>query len=235
MPLALFGNADKDRTKMKITSKITLFAAIGLLALETFALAADHPATSVGADAALAKLKEGNARFVSNKVSEGKPNAAKRAETAQSQHPFAIIVGCSDSRTSPEIIFDQNIGDLFVVRIAGNVVDDDGLGSIEYAVEHLGARLVVVLGHSRCGAVIAAMAGDTARGHVESLVRALQPAVKAAKGKSGDATNLTITENAALMAAKVRDDAALGDLAKDVRIVSAVYDLETGKVDWAKE
>src|SRR5689334_21419182 len=178
---------------------------------------------SVSPDDALAKLKEGNARFVTNKVSTGKPTAAKRAETAQSQHPFAIVLGCADSRTSPEIVFDQNIGDLFVVRTAGNLVDDHALGSIEYAVEHLGARLIVVLGHERCGAVAAALASDTAPGHVQSLVRDLQPAVQAIKGKHGDANELAIAENARLMAEKIRSEAALGDLAKDVRIIPAVY------------
>jgi carbonic anhydrase len=190
---------------------------------------------SVSPDDALAKLKEGNARFVTNKVSTGKPTAAKRAETAQSQHPFAIVLGCADSRTSPEIVFDQNIGDLFVVRTAGNLVDDHALGSIEYAVEHLGARLIVVLGHERCGAVAAALASNTAPGHVQSLVRDIQPAIQAIKGKEGDANDLAIAENARLMAEKIRSEAALGDLAKAVRIIPAVYNLDTGKVEWTKE
>ena len=128
------------------------------------AVAKDPPVASVSPDVALARLKAGNARFVANPVSKGKPTAARRAETAQTQHPFAIIVGCADSRTSPELVFDQNIGDLFVVRTAGNLVDDHGLGSIEYAVDHLGTRLIVVLGHQRCGAVKAAMASATAPG-----------------------------------------------------------------------
>ena len=144
------------------------------------------PVASVSPDAALARLKAGNARFVANPVSKGKPTAARRAETAQTQHPFAIIVGCADSRTAPELVFDQNIGDLFVVRTAGNLVDDHGLGSIEYAVDHLGTRLIVVLGHERCGAVKAAMASATAPGHVNSLVRDIQPAVEAAKTEKGD-------------------------------------------------
>jgi carbonic anhydrase len=190
---------------------------------------------SVSPDDALAKLKEGNARFVTNKVSTGKATAAKRAETAQGQHPFAIVLGCADSRTSPEIVFDQNIGDLFVVRTAGNLVDDHALGSIEYAVEHLGARLIVVLGHERCGAVAAALASDTAPGHVQSLVRDIQPAVQAIKSKQGDANDLAIAENARLMAEKIRSEAALGDLAKEVRIIPAVYNLDTGKVEWTKE
>jgi carbonic anhydrase len=218
---------------MNITSKVT--ALVSLFSVVAFVFAADHPAASVSADAALAKLKEGNARFVNSKVSAGKPTAARRAETANGQHPFAVILGCADSRTSPEIIFDQNIGDIFVVRNAGNLVDDYVLGSIEYAVEHLGARLIVVLGHGKCGAVVAALASDTAPGHVGSIVRDIQPAVQAVKGKSGDATQLAITENARLMAAKIQSDAQLGEHAKEVRVTSAVYDLASGKVDWAKE
>lgn len=206
-----------------------------MISLATFAFSADHPTSSVTPDAALAKLKEGNARFSSSKVSAGKPTAAKRAETAGGQHPFAIVLGCADSRTSPEIVFDQNIGDLFVVRTAGNLVDDHALGSIEYAVEHLGARLIVVMGHTKCGAVSAAIASDTAPGHVESLVRDIQPAVKAAKAQNGDVTDFAIAENARLMATKIRNDANLGDLAKEVRIVSAVYDIGTGKIEWLKE
>jgi carbonic anhydrase len=220
---------------MKLRSKFSFITSIGLLTLGAFVFAADEHTPSIGPDAALAKLKEGNARFVASKVSDGKPTAAKRAETAQVQHPFAIILGCADSRTAPEIIFDQNIGDLFVVRTAGNLVDDHALGSIEYAVEHLGARLIVVLGHERCGAVTAAVASASAPGHVESLVRDIQPAVVATKGKDGDATDLAVAENARLMAGKVRSDASLGDLAKEVRIISGVYDLDTGKVEWAKE
>ena len=220
---------------MKTTSKFTFVAFVCLVSIITLVFAADHPVASMSADAALAKLKEGNARFVGSKVSSGKPTAARRAETAQSQHPFAIILGCADSRTSPEIVFDQNIGDLFVVRNAGNLVDDHGLGSIEYGVEHLGARLIVVLGHGRCGAVTAALASDTAPGHLQPVVRDIQPAVQAVKGKPGDATQLAVAENARLMAEKIRKEANLGDLAKDVRIISAVYDLDNGKVEWLKE
>ena len=218
---------------MRITFNV--LAIIACSSIVALVLAAEHPVASVSADAALAKLKEGNLRFASSEVSQSKPTAARRAETAQEQHPFAIVLGCADSRTAPEIVFDQNIGDLFVVRTAGNLVDDHGLGSIEYAVAHLGARLVVVLGHQRCGAVTAALASDTAPGHVQSLVRDIQPAVKAAKGKDGNVTDLTVAENARLMAAKIRNEASLGEFAKEVRIISGVYDLDTGKVEWAKD
>lgn len=204
---------------MNMTSKHAFWIAQRVFMLTTSVFAADPPTPSVSTEAALANLKEGNARFATHEVSEGKPHAAKRAETAQTQRPFAIVVGCADSRTSPELIFDHNIGDLFVVRTAGNLVDDYALGSIEYAVNHLGARLIVVVGHDGCGAVKAALTSDTAPGHVQSLVRDIQPAVKAVKGKEGDALHLAITENARLMADKIRSQADFGELAKEVRIV----------------
>ena len=220
---------------MKATSQLTVVAVIACLSAAALTLAADHPVDSVSADAALAKLKEGNLRFTTGEVSQAKPTSARRAETAQAQHPFAIIVACADSRTAPELVFDQNLGDLFVVRTAGNLVDDHALGSIEYAVAHLGARLIVVLGHTGCGAVKAALASDHAPGHIDSLVRDIQPAVIAAKGKPGDALDATITENAHQVAAQIKTKAVLGDLAKEVRIVFAIYDLDTGKIEWAKD
>ena len=198
-------------------------------------MAADSTVPSVSADEALNRLKAGNERFANSKVSTGKPVATRRAETAQSQHPFAIIVGCADSRTAPEIIFDQNIGDLFVIRTAGNLVDDYALGSIEYGVEHLGARLIVVLGHQRCGAVTAALSGGSAPGHINSLVRDIQPAVAASRGKEGDALTNAIHENDAEVAAKIRKEAELGELAAQVRVVEGYYDLDTGKVEWTRK
>jgi carbonic anhydrase len=200
--------------------------------LTSWAIAADPPATSVSADDALTRLKAGNERFANSKESSGKPVAARRAETAQDQHPFAIVVGCADSRTAPEIIFDQSIGDLFVIRTAGNLVDDYALGSIEYAVGNLGTRLIVVLGHERCGAVKAALGGDSAPGHINSLVRDIQPAVSAAKGKEGDALANAVHGNDAEVAAKIKKQAQLGDLASQVRIVEGYYDLDTGKIEW---
>jgi carbonic anhydrase len=211
---------------------LILMAAI---ALSGWATAADPTKLSVGADDALARLKSGNERFAQSKVSEGKPVAARRAETAQEQHPFAIIVGCADSRTAPEIIFDQSIGDLFVIRTAGNLVDDYALGSIEYAVDHLGTRLIVVLGHARCGAVKAALGGSSAPGHIDALVRDIQPAVAASKGKEGDALANAIHENDAEVAARIRKQAQLGEHASEVRIVEGYYNLDTAKVEWTEK
>ncbi len=197
--------------------------------------AARSQVKSVSPDEALARLKEGNDRFTRNPVTVGKPVAVRRAATAQSQAPFAIIVGCADSRTSPELVFDQNLGDLFVVRTAGNLVDDHALGSIEYAVGNLGCRLIVVLGHERCGAVKAALAGPTAPGHVGSLVRDIQPAVEAARGTRGDPVHNTVHENARQVAGKIRREAQLGELAKSVTIIHAVYDLDTGEVEFLRD
>src|SRR5947207_13092190 len=117
---------------MRITFNV--LAIIACSSIVALVLAAEHPVASVSADAALAKLKEGNLRLASSEVSQSKPTAARRAETAQEQHPFAIILACADSRTAPEIVFDQNIGDLFVARTPGNLVDNNGLGSTDNAV-----------------------------------------------------------------------------------------------------
>jgi carbonic anhydrase len=199
----------------------------------SLAFASDPVVPTITPDEALNRLKAGNERFASSKDSTSKPVAARRAETALGQNPFATIVGCADSRTAPEIVFDQGIGDLFVIRTAGNLVDDYALGSIEYAVEHLGVRLIVVLGHERCGAVTAALASASAPGHINALVRDIQPAVAAAKGKEGDKLANAIHENDAAVAAKIRKQAQLGELGAQVRVVEAYYDLDTGKVEWA--
>ena len=118
--------------------------------------------------------------------------AKRRAELAKSQHPFATIISCSDSRVPPEMVFDQGLGDLFICRVAGNVINDENLGSIEYSVDHLGVRLIVVLGHQSCGAVKAAKetiaAKGKAPGHIESLVTAIKPAVESTVNGDLDAT-----------------------------------------------
>ena len=215
--------------------KLTLFITASVFVFANISPGSDHPETpSVTPDAALAKLTEGNKRFADSKVSTAKPTAARRAETAQTQHPFAIIVGCADSRTSPEIVFDQNLGDLFVIRTAGNLVDDYALGTIEYGVEHLGARLVVVLGHQRCGAVKAALENESAPGHINALVRDIQPAVKAVKNKQGDALANAAHENALEVAEKIRKNVQIGELSSQIRVVSGYYNLDTGKVEWDK-
>lgn len=217
---------------MRLHSVVTMIVAVCLLTLSGNMAIAGDTVASVSSDVGLAKLKAGNARFVDNPVSKEKPMAQRRAETAQAQHPFAVIVSCADSRTVPEFVFDQNIGDLFVVRTAGNLIDDHGLGSTEFAVNNLGARLIVVLGHQRCGAVAAALASPTAPGHIDSLVRDIQPAVEAAKGEKGDPLTNTTKANARLVAEKISKEADFGEHKPEVRIVTGYYDLDTGKVHW---
>ena len=157
---------------------------------------------AIGADAALRRLMEGNARYVANKPAH-RDFSAGRAERTRSQYPIAAILSCADSRVAPEFAFDQGPGDLFVVRLAGNFANDDGLASLEYAVKFLGVPLVMVLGHSNCGAVGAAIkvVEDNAvlPGHLPGLVQSLKPAVEAAKAKSpNDLLAAAITENVAL-------------------------------------
>src|ERR1051325_538887 len=132
---------------------------------------------------AISKLKEGNNRYTSGNLQHPGQTSERRTELANTQHPFAAVVCCSDSRVPPEVVFDQGLGDLFIVRVAGNVINDEGLGSIEYGVDVLSARLIVVLGHQSCGAVDAAMktiaAKGKAPGHIQSLVAAIKPVIDA--------------------------------------------------------
>ena len=122
------------------------------------------------AEESLKKLMDGNRRFVSETYDRGDIGPGRRAEISKGQRPFAVIVDCSDSRVVPEFIFDQGLGDLFVIRTAGNIVDDIAIGSVEYAVKHLGVRLVLVLGHDDCGAVKATVAGGKAEGHIDAIL-----------------------------------------------------------------
>jgi len=187
---------------------------------------------------ALGKLKAGNARFVAGDTKHPHQSTLRRTELATGQHPFAIVLGCADSRTSPEVLFDQGLGDLFVIRVAGNVVNDETEGSIEYAVEHLGARLIVVLGHERCGAVKAAKetlaSKGKAPGHIQSLVKAIRPAVKATAGGDVEATCKMNIHNVAQTLSNL--DPILKDMAVSgkVAVVGAHYDLDTGAVEFLK-
>jgi carbonic anhydrase len=192
---------------------------------------ADHAAAA--AQSPLDVLKEGNRRFAQGRMIHEHQNMERLVEVAQGQHPIAIIVGCSDSRVTPEIIFDQGLGDLFVVRVAGNVVDDQALGSIEYAVEHLHVGLVVVLGHDRCGAVAAAVSGADAPGHIQSIVEAIHPAVDIAKTEPGDLLDNAINENVRRVVEQLRTaQPILGEEvgAGHLRVVGARYLLDSGVV-----
>jgi carbonic anhydrase len=183
---------------------------------------------------AISKLKEGNSRYVSGNLQHPGQTPERRTELANSQHPFAIIVSCSDSRVPPEIVFDQGLGDLFVLRVAGNVINDESLGSIEYAVDHLGTRLIVVLGHQRCGAVEAAKKTIAARGkapgHIQSLVKAIQPAVEAT---AKDDLETSIKANVKHVVQSLRSSTPVLKArvdSGDLQVTGAYYSLDTGAV-----
>jgi carbonic anhydrase len=182
---------------------------------------------------AWASLVEGNRRFVADRPKHGRRHAKRMAQLASGQAPFAVIVGCSDSRVPPEVVFDQDLGDVFVIRTAGHVVDDVALGSIEYAVAHLGSRLLVVLGHERCGAVAAAVEGGVPHDHVASLVEAIAPAVERTKGRPGDAAEnamLAHVEDVVQQLRAAPPVLADGVTTGRVAVRGARYDLDTGHV-----
>ena len=174
---------------------------------------------------ALELLKTGNTRFVSGALTPKDDYTELREKLSTGQHPFAVVLCCSDSRVAPEIIFDQKLGDLFVIRNAGNVVDDDVLGSIEYAVEHLGTPLVVVLGHSCCGAVTATCQSGDLPGHIVDIAQRIRPAIS---------TNCCIDDNAKQhakrMAQLIEDDDIVHHLG--AHVLAAFYDIQSGQVEW---
>jgi len=209
-----------------------------LLVLSRFAVAAEvQTAASQSAmtpDQALTRLKEGNTRFVANQ-SKKRDWTAKVIATASGQYPFAAVLGCMDSRAPIEVVFDQGIGDVFGIRIAGNVVNEDELGSLEYAVKVVGVKLVVVLGHTSCGAVKGAI-DDAKLGNLTQLLAKIRPAVTAAKcsdSKDAACVDKVAEENVRESMREIKErstDLAAAIDGGKVKIVGAMYDLATGKV-----
>jgi carbonic anhydrase len=218
-----------------LAAGVALAAAAPAFSLVSTALAED----GISPGEALQRLKDGNARYAAN-TAVNKDYSAGRAARALSQKPFASIVSCSDSRVAPEILFDQGPGDLFVVRVAGNFVNEDGLATLEYGAAVLGSQFIFVLGHSSCGAVEATIKvvkdGKELPGHLTSLTNAIEPAVKAAmESKPADllaaATIENVKQNVAyLMTAKpiIAEMVASGK----IEIAGGVYDIATGKVNF---
>jgi carbonic anhydrase len=185
---------------------------------------------------AFKRLVMGNQRYTATGLTHPHQTTTRRLEVAKGQKPFAIILGCADSRVAPEIIFDQGLGDLFVVRVAGNLLNDHALGSIEYAAEHLKSQLLVVLGHQRCGAVDAAVKGGEAPGQIGSLIKAIQPAVTLAKTMSaGELLDNAIKANVELTVQQLKHSPPiLTELieAGHLKVVGGRYELETGRVEF---
>lgn len=188
------------------------------------------------AEIALAKLKDGNTRFVKEQMKHLHQSKAYRMKLVNGQHPFAVVICCSDSRVAPEVIFDQGLGDIFVIRNAGNIIDEHVLGSIEYAVYHLGVNLVIVMGHESCGEVGAAMKGDKELPDIESIKESILPAVKKCKESSNYSYNNVIKTNAKLNAEEILNNDAFKDRCKkhDFEVVPAYYSISTGEVEILK-
>lgn len=192
---------------------------------------------------ALQMLKDGNQRFLDGKVQHPHTDFNRIKEVSAGQKPFVTINGCADSRVPPELLFDQGFGDVFVVRNAGNVSDTDEVGTIEYGTEHLGTRLVVVLGHTKCGAVTAVAKGDHVEGNIPALVDNIVPAVKRVHAKHKDEDYKTWINDAIEENVKqsiddmMKKSKIISHLVSEgkVKVVGAIYDVDTGKVIFLDE
>ena len=190
--------------------------------------------TALGSDAALERLMAGNRRYVAAKLRHPHQTPDYRLALNEGQTPCAMILGCADSRVPPEVIFDQGLGDLFVVRVAGNIVDDVVLASLEYGAGHLGAPLLMVLGHSHCGAVAATLGDGELEGHLSRLAEAIRPAAIRAKGRPGDALDNAVRANVALTVEILNAaEPVLSERIKagKLKVVGACYHLDTGVVE----
>lgn len=191
--------------------------------------------TSVtSADEALKMLEDGNQRFLNDKSELRNVNSERRDELKEGQSPYAVIVSCSDSRVTPTTVFNAGLGEIFDIRIAGNVVDDDALGSIEYGAEHLHSPLIVVMGHQSCGAVTATynkvVKGEQVEGHIEDLVEKIEPSVNPSK-----TIDDAIHNNVAAVVKEISEDEIIKNLIDQgkVKVIGAYYDLN-GKVTFNK-
>lgn len=172
---------------------------------------------------ALKYLEDGNRRYIENQTIERNTNQSDRTILKDGQNPFAVIVTCSDSRVSPEIYFDQRLGDIFVIRNAGNIADATALGSIEYAVEHLNVPLVVVVGHSSCGAVAGALQGGEYSRNLQTIIDTIIPAID-----DSDNLDSAIRSNIDYTAKLIRENETI--MTTGAIVISAYYDIETGMV-----
>lgn len=228
------------------TAKSFRFVPLLLIHTTALCIAADVPhsptaASRPSAEAALKRLEEGNQRFAAGNAKHAHQDPARRHETVtDGQHPFAAILACADSRVPPELVFDQGLGDLFVVRVAGNICGRDECGSLEYAVEHLQTPLLIVIGHTRCGAVTAAVEHVQEHGSIPALLQRIEPAVKSAEGTQPDSSKsaliaVAVRENVfASMDALITHSAILREAIRNgsTQLIGAVYDLDSGRVQW---
>ncbi len=183
-------------------------------------------------DQALQSLMEGNQRFVKEKRQNPRQNLARLAEIAQVQKPFASILSCADSRVPSEIIFDQGFGDLFICRVAGNIATPEEIGSLEFGTLVLGSKVIMVMGHKRCGAVDATIKGAQVPGRIASLLDAIRPAVERSEGKTGDRLENATKANVLYQIENLKASSVISQLVKEgkLKVVGGYYDLDTGAV-----
>ena len=227
------GAEQPDLNTTKPTTIPTAVAAVANAAATTAPAPPPAIADPRSSELALQALIEGNTRYVEQKLSHPNQSLSRLTEVAAGQKPFAAILGCADSRVPPEIVFDRGLGDLFVVRGAGNFADDVALGSLEFAVAVLGVSVIMVLGHERCGAVAAAVQGGTAIGHIAGLIHAIRPAVERTQGMEGDPVENAVNANVQIVVENLKNTGPI--LAEAVasgslKIVGGRYDLDSGMV-----
>ena len=210
------------------------FVVFGLLRLCANDVPHETRADAPLPDSTLQRLLDGNARFASGHAEHPNQTVARRVEVAKAQTPYAAVLTCSDSRVSPELYLDAGLGDLFVVRDAGNTLNDHVVGSLEYAVEHLHVSLILVVGHEKCGAVSAAVAGGRAEGKISTIIEAIRPAVKSSRNQDGDRLDNAVRANArraAMELAAASPILAAAIRGGELKIFAARYDLGSGKVE----
>jgi carbonic anhydrase len=181
---------------------------------------------------ALSRLKQGNERFVKDKLEHRQQDSSRRMQVSKGQRPFAIILSCADSRVVPELAFDTGLGELFVIRVAGNVASTSTIASVEYAVANLGVNLILVMGHENCGAVAAAIEGADAGPNLNKIISLIQPAVTRSSDRS---INAVVKENVRLNARTLVERSKFVSSAlysSDLKIITGYYNLETGIVDF---
>ncbi len=204
--------------------------------LLTILISTGYGQSRISPEEALNRLKEGNQRFITGKSIRPRQDIMRLKEVAAGQNPFATIVGCSDSRVPNEIIFDQGLGDLFIVRTAGQVSTYASWGSIEFAEEVLGTKLIVVLGHTQCGAVNASVNLPEVQGHIITLINAIKPAVeKARKSQPTNLLDAAIRENILMQVDQLKSlEPVLAKRVRDgsIKIIGALYTLDSGKVEF---
>lgn len=208
----------------------TLAVGVGLQpGSEEKAIAASDPTTP---DETIKALLDGNRRFVQRKRTNPHQDTARLAEVAKTQKPFASILSCADSRVPSEIVFDQGFGDLFVCRVAGNIATPEEIGSLEFGAAVLGSKVIMVMGHERCGAVAATIKGASVPGQIGSLLEAIKPAVAKSEGQPGDRLENACKANVLVQIEKLKSSPVLAQLIKEnkLKIVGGYYDLDTARV-----